>query len=246
MTAKTVSCYIGTSGWYYNDWIGPFYPEGYFYKDFLSYYSDSFNTVEVNNSFYKLPTNNALKKWKDIVNKNFVFSVKASRYITHMKKLKDTQKSLSDFLSAIRILNGNLGPLLFQLPPGWHKNLERLEDFVKALPRNYKYAFEFRDITWFDERVYKILREHNAGFCIYELAGNKSPEIITSDFVYIRLHGPGNEKYKGNYSTQQLNTWAVKLRRWANEDKEMYCYFDNDQKGYAAKNALALKKIMSL
>ena len=245
MAKKNASCHIGTSGWHYEHWKGPFYPEDFSEKDFLSFYSNNFKTVEINNSFYHLPRKETFQQWHDTVQDDFIFAVKASRYITHMKKLKEPKESLSKFLSAIEGLKDKLGIVLFQLPPYWHKNEERLDSFLSKLPKKLKCAWEFRDKSWFDENIYELLSKHNAAFCIYELSGEMSPEIITSDYIYIRLHGPDNQKYQGNYTKYQLNSWADKFHEWTNEGKEIYCYFDNDQNGYAAKNASALRQILS-
>jgi len=242
--AKDVFCYIGTSGWHYKHWKGPFYPKDFPEKEFLPFYSNYFNSVEINNSFYKLPDKNTLKRWRQTVRDDFIFAVKASRYITHMKNLKEPQKSLSNFLSTISNLKDKLGPILFQLPPNWHVNPKRLEAFLAALPDGQCYAFEFRDKTWFNQDVYNLLSEYNAAFCIYDLKGKRSPETITADFVYIRLHGPSDVAYQGSYSKWQLNRWVKKFRAWMNEGKDVYCFFDNDQRGFAAKNALTLQHII--
>jgi uncharacterized protein YecE (DUF72 family) len=242
---KDASCHIGTSGWHYEHWKGPFYPGDFSEKDFLSFYSNLFSTVEINNSFYHLPSRETFEQWRDTVDSDFLFAVKASRYITHMKKLKDPEESLAKFLSAIEGLKNKLGIVLFQLPPYWHKNEERLDSLLSELPKKLKSAWEFRDKSWFDENVYKLLSKYNAAFCIYDIAGEMSPEIVTADYIYVRLHGPDNQKYQGNYSKYQLNSWAEKFHKWTKEGKETYCYFDNDQNGYAAKNAMTLQRIVS-
>lgn len=127
---ESLSCHIGTSGWHYKHWKGPFYPKNLPAKDFLNYYANHFQTVEINNSFYKLPEKKTLKQWQEIVGDGFIFAVKASRYITHMKKQKDPKKSLSNFLNTVKVLANNLGPILFQLPPRWHINTKRLNSFL--------------------------------------------------------------------------------------------------------------------
>jgi uncharacterized protein YecE (DUF72 family) len=141
------------------------------------------------------------------------------------------------------LLSKKLGPILFQLPPGWKLNIERLHDFLKILPRAHRYAFEFRNPTWYVDDVYNMLTAFNCAFCIYELAGHLSPIMITADFVYIRLHGPG-EKYEGSYTTQALKKWASTMRQWQQQGKDVYLYFDNDQAAYAAFNAIKIKKLM--
>lgn len=235
--------YIGTSGWSYKHWKGTFYPKELKEKDQLEYYYSQFKTVELNNPFYRLPTAKTFKAWRGSVPEDFLFAVKGSRYITHMKKLKVDKATISQFVSRVSKLEEKAGPILFQLPPTWKVNTERLETFLSRLPAGYRYTIEFRNQTWYTQEVYDILHKHNAAFCIYELAGHTSPEVVTADFVYIRLHGPG-AKYQGSYTTTALKRWGDKCGEWENSGKDVYVYFDNDQKGYAAFNALALNKIV--
>ena len=241
--SKQKHIHIGTSGWHYGHWEGPFYPKDISSDEYLEYYSKHFHTVEVNNSFYKIPDQETIREWRDTVPKRFIFSVKASRYITHMKKLKDPDKGVPNLMSAISLFENKLGPILFQLPPNWHANPERLEAFIISLPRNYDYAFEFRDTSWFDDRIYKILEKHNTAFCIYELGDVMSPKIITSDLIYIRLHGPAGP-YKGQYKTSALEEWAKSISKWSKHGKKIYCYFDNDEAGYAPRDAMRLQDMV--
>ena len=241
--AKRELIHIGTSGWYYEHWKGPFYPESISKQDFLNYYADHFHTVEINNSFYQLPSEKALIRWKKAVPPGFVFAVKASRYITHMKKLKNPEESVSVFLERISILGEKLGPILFQLPPKWNFDPRRLEAFLEVLNPCYRYAFEFRNSSWFDVRAYDALGKHGATFCIYDFAGLLSPKKVTSGLIYIRLHGPSGP-YRGQYETDELAGWAEDLLSWSKEEKQIYCYFDNDQAGYAAQDALRLKAMI--
>ena len=236
--------YIGTSGWHYKHWIDKFYPTGLNTKDQFSYYMSFFDTVEINNSFYRLPSKETFRKWHGETPSNFLFSVKASRFITHMKKLSDPEDSPNLFLSHAGELADKLGIVLFQLPPGWKVNVERFDSFVSALPRNQRFVFEFRNSSWYTENIYAILRKRNCGFCIYELAGHTSPTIVTSDFVYVRLHGPG-DKYQGSYSHRSLKKWAEQVLQWKNEDRDVYVYFDNDQDAFAALNAITLKDMVN-
>jgi uncharacterized protein YecE (DUF72 family) len=185
-----------------------------------------------------------LEEWRDEAPKGFVFSTKASRYITHMKKLKDPQASTKKFYERIVFLGEKLGPILFQLPPHWKFNRQRLEEFLASLNDDFRYAFEFRDQSWINNDTYDLLKQHNAAFCIYEFAGYLSPKKVTTDFVYIRLHGPKGA-YQGNYTTQRLNRWADDIFSWADKGRAIYCYFDNDEAGYAAQNALHLQSILS-
>jgi uncharacterized protein YecE (DUF72 family) len=209
----------------------------------LPYYTRHFKAVEINNSFYRLPHEETLTEWRQTAPASFVFALKASRYITHMKKLKNPSETLPKLLKAASVLQSKLGPILFQLPPRWKVNPARLRDFLKSLPDKFGYAFEFRDPSWFDDRIYKALREAGAAFCIYDLAGRLSPKETTADFVYIRLHGPG-EAYQGRYDTQTLAGWAGAIHTWHHQGKEVYCFFDNDQAGYAAQDALRLREMI--
>jgi uncharacterized protein YecE (DUF72 family) len=235
--------YIGTSGWHYKHWLDKFYPTGLNAKDQFSYYLSFFDTVEINNSFYRLPSKETFRKWCSETPENFLFSVKASRFITHMKKLSNPQDSPNLFLSHAAELAEKLGIVLFQLPPGWKINVERFDNFVKALPQDQRFVFEFRNSSWYTEDIYAILRERNCGFCIYELAGHTSPMVITANFVYIRLHGPGN-KYQGSYSDESLGKWAEQILQWKDEGKDVYVYFDNDQDAFATYNAITLKDML--
>ena len=175
----------------------------------------------------------------------FIFAVKGSRYITHMKKLKDPGQSVTPLLERIQTLGDRLGPILFQLPPRWRFNEERLGAFLEALPRDYRYALEFRDPTWLNQEACRLLEKHGAAFCIYELAGRLSPKEVTADFVYIRLHGPG-DAYQGRYDWQTLAGWAGAISAWTAQGLTVFCYFDNDEAGYAALNALELQEMLSI
>jgi uncharacterized protein YecE (DUF72 family) len=236
--------HIGTSGWHYEHWRGPFYPDDLSKDDFLAFYADRFQTVEINNSFYQLPRKETLKKWREGVEKSFIFAVKGSRYITHMKKLKDPERTLSPLLEMAQVLKPKLGPILFQLPPRWRFNPERFKGFLKALPGEHKYAIELRDPSWHDTRAYEAMAQRGVAFCMYELAGTRSPREVTADFVYIRLHGPG-KAYKGQYSTKSLSDWAGAISAWISQRKEVFCYFDNDEAGYAPGDALRLQKMLT-
>ncbi len=170
--------------------------------------------------------------------------MKASRFITHMKKLKDPKEPLKLMLGNADGLGEKLGPVLFQLPPGWKLNIERFKTFLKALPSGYRFAFEFRNETWYNEEVNELLEKYNCAFCIYQLAGHHSPLTITADFVYLRLHGPTEWKYAGSYDDAALKRWAAQCKKWMKDKRDVYVYFDNDQAGYAAFNAIRLLELM--
>lgn len=235
--------HIGTSGWSYDHWEGPFYPAGLDAGDRLAYYAERFSTVEVNTSFYHLPAPGVVDQWRDTVPADFVFAAKASRYITHMKKLRDPHATLPPFFERVDRLGDRLGPVLFQLPPRWHLDLPRLEAFLECLDKGRRYAFEFRAPSWFDRKVLRLLEKHAAAFCIYDLDGRLSPRHVTADFVYVRLHGPG-AAYQGSYDVRTLAGWAGAFSAWTRQGRAVYCYFDNDQRGYAALNALRLKQML--
>jgi uncharacterized protein YecE (DUF72 family) len=232
---------IGTSGFHYKHWIGPFYPPKTPASKMLDFYLPHFDTVEINNSFYRLPTAEAFDAWREATPADFAFAVKASRFITHNKKLKDPEHALENLLPRAAHLGPKLGPILFQLPPHWRVNPERLESLLEILPRDLRYTFEFRELSWITPAIIPILTKFNAAFCIYELAGYHSPLHITADFAYVRLHGSSRGKYQGSYSSERLNFWARLIETWAADLKAIYVYFDNDQAGYAAANALTLK-----
>ena len=240
--SKTGKLHIGTSGWNYTHWKGPFYPEDLPVSKWLSYYTEQFATVEINNSFYHLPSEKTFTGWREKTPPGFLFSVKASRFITHMKKLKDPDEPVSTFLRHAGQLAEKLGPILFQLPPKWKRNPDRLQAFLDVLPEDHRYTFEFRDESWWDPEILARLRDRNMAFCLFELGGKRTPEEITADFVYIRQHVPDGP-YAGQYDDPILTLWAERLRNWADRGMDVYCYFDNDQYGYAARDALRLREL---
>ncbi len=210
---------IGTSGYHYKHWVGPFYPQKTPASKMLEYYIQHFNTLELNNSFYRLPAISAFEDWRDSTPRDFVFAVKASRFITHNKKLKDPENAIDNILPRAEHLEKKLGPMLFQLPPRWKVNAGRLENLLAILPRQHRYAFEFRETSWMSPEINRILKKFNAAFCIYELAGYHSPLELTADFAYVRLHGPAEGKYQGSYSKARLAKWARQIDRWPPNSK---------------------------
>lgn len=234
---------VGTSGWSYDHWAGAFYPADLRAHARLAFYAGRFDTVELNASFYRLPTAAAVRQWVDATPAGFLFACKASRYITHMKKLSDPSRATSRFFDMTRQFGRRLGPILFQLPPAWHVDLGRLSVFLDALPRNCRVAFEFRDETWFTAATYDLLARHDAACCAYDLDRRRSPIEVTADFVYVRLHGPGGP-YRGTYDEGTLSWWATRFLRWQREGLDVYCYFDNDEAGYAARDASRLRGLL--
>ena len=239
----TGNVYIGTSGWNYKHWLGRFYPDKYPASKLLAFYTQHFKTVELNNSFYHLPSVKSFETWRETTPGDFVFAVKGSRFITHMKKLKDPKSATEKFLAHAEKLQQKLGPMLFQLPPRWRVNTERLSTFLKVLPREHRYAFEFREQSWFSEEIYGLLKQHNVALCIYHMTGYDSPHQTTADFVYVRFHGT-ESTYGGSYSDEILRQWAARIRDWRRESKDVYVYFNNDPEATAVKNAKTLQRML--
>lgn len=236
--------HIGTSGWHYPHWCGPFYPEGLDASEFLSFYARKFQSVEINNTFYRLPKTEMLAEWRDGTPAKFVFACKASRFITHMKKLKDPEQSSRRFFDVITTLGEKLGPILFQLPPRWQVDSERLQHFLAALPQGFRFAFEFRDKSWFVPEIYELLARYDAAVCTYDLDGYQSPVNVRGSLAYVRLHGPDGP-YSGQYDARTLTLWAKRILSWRESGLDVFCYFDNDQAGYAAQDAMRLADMIA-
>lgn len=232
---------VGTSGWQYDHWRGPFYPEDMHKDEWFKHYASVFDTVEINNTFYRQPGNAAFDRWKDDAPKGFLYALKANRYLTHMKKLKEPEDALKRFLSGAERLKSRLGPLVYQLPPNWKKNLDRLERFAKLLPRKHTHVVEFRDRDWLDEDVYEVLEEHHVCLCVHDMI-RRHPRRATGPAVYVRFHGAG-EKYGGSYRRDRLESWADWMRSEAKE-RPVYVYFNNDEEGNAVRDAGKLKDIL--
>ena len=228
---------IGTSGWHYPSWKGLFYPSDVKVKDQLAYYASQFRTTELNGVFYRTPTVEAVAAWRDQTPTDFVFAWKASKFITHWKRLSErSQNSLELLESRLSLLREKAGPVLFQLPPQFEMNYERLAAFLEMLNGKRRYAFEFRHPSWYAPRIFRLLSEHNVALCISDHADAPSPWRRTADFVYIRGHGPGG-RYKGHYSAATLAAWRQKIARWRARGHDVYVYFDNDQKSAAPLDA---------
>lgn len=236
--------FIGTSGWFYDHWIGNFYPEDLKKEEWLHFFSGSCLTLEINTTFYHTPRESTVKNWYKQTPKNFRFSVKASGYITHRKRLHDCKNSLKYFFRSIKALKDKQGPILFQLPPSFKMNRERLEEFISHLESDHLYVFEFRHDSWYTEEIYSLLRAHNIALCITDLNHKQSPQVITASFTYLRLHGP-KSAYKGSYSSQKLTSWKKQFQTWSRKGIAVYCYFDNDEKGYAIEDAKRLLRSMN-
>jgi uncharacterized protein YecE (DUF72 family) len=238
---RTTGCWrIGTSGWVYSHWRGTFYPAGLRQAQWFDYYARYFDTVEINNTFYRLQAESVFDAWREQAPPGFLYAVKANRYITHMRRLIDAGEPLARFLERARRLGPALGPILYQLPPRWRANLPRLESFISLLPADLTQVFEFRDPTWFEPAVPDLLRTRGLSFCIFHMAGLETPLAVTGRTVYVRLHGPPG----GDYDRAGLGQWAQRVREWCGAGHDVYVYFNNDILGYAVRNALALKELL--
>ena len=232
--------YIGTSGWHYDHWRDRFYPDKLTKAKWLEFYASHFTTVELNNSFYRLPSEAAFATWHDSSPANFTFAVKVSRFITHIKRLKNSEEAVENFISRAQILGEKLGPLLYQLPPNMHRNDEVLESFLSILPRELKHAIEFRHKSWLEEKVFEILHKHNVGLCVFDMPGLGCPLVATADFAYIRFHG-STGLYFSCYSDEELADWAKRLANLTANLKAIYIYFNNDAEAFAVRNAMTIR-----
>lgn len=234
---------IGTSGWHYAHWVGVFYPEGTKPQGFFNFYRRYFDTVELNNPFYRMPTTHAVDGWRQAAPDDFLFAVKANRSITHTRKLGEVDDQLAAYFNAIERFGPTLGPVLFQLPPRWHVDVDRLQSFLARLPGQMRYVFEFREPDWFSDQVYRLLREHHASLCIHDMGGNLTPIQITAQLVYVRFHGRSGH-YGGDYDLDSLRWWADQIRRWSSDGYDVCGYFNNDLDGHAPHNAYQLRHLL--
>ena len=234
---------IGCSGWQYRHWRGDFYPIGLPANRWLGHYASTFDTVEINNSFYRLPEAATFAAWARRVPTRFVFAVKASRFLTHMKKLKDPEEPLDRLLTRARALGRRLGPILYQLPPGWKADRGRLEHFLQSLPRGHRHVLEFREPSWYEADVIRLLEKHGVALCLHDMRGSATGRRRAGPFVYVRFHGPTGT-YAGGYSRDRLAGWAA----WLNEQRaagaDVYAYFNNDVGGHAPRDAVTLRRLM--
>ena len=243
---------IGCSGWQYKHWRGDFYPAELPVAKWFEFYAARFDTVEINNSFYQLPDAGTFARWRDQAPGRFQYAVKASRFMTHMKKLKDPDDPLGRFFENAQELAGRLGPVLFQLPPRWPLNLERLAAFLTALDlrtkiirrrglvRRVRHVIEFREPSWYDDRVYELLRRHHVALCLHDMQGSASPRLRVGPFIYVRFHGW--TKYGGRYEDSRLDDWAGWLEECVADGVDIYAYFNNDVGGHSPRDAVRLRE----
>jgi uncharacterized protein YecE (DUF72 family) len=240
--------FIGCSGYHYKDWQNKFYPEKLPRSEWLGYYSQHFNTVEINNTFYAYPKEKYLQQWYDKTPENFTFSIKAHRFFSHLKKLNADEpflQSLNEFQSSLHVLKSKLGCVLWQLPGNFEKDVPRLENFCTYLDRSMQHVIEFRHPTWFNEAVFDKLRDHDISFCILS-APNGLPETLlaTNRTAYLRFHGKSTW-YNYYYSRDELMAWKQRLQQLSGIE-QLYIYFNNDQNAYAIKNAGLLKALINV
>ncbi|MFB3926922.1 MAG: DUF72 domain-containing protein [Syntrophales bacterium] len=234
---------IGTSGWNYGHWRGIFYDEDWPKTKWLEFYARRFSTVEVNATFYHLPKPKTVENWRLRTPERFLWSVKASRYITHIKKLRDAREPLERFFNSAVLFGEKLGPVLFQLPPSLKYNEEVFTEFCRLLPRERRHVLEVRNKSWLADDAFSRMEDFNIALCISDTAGRYPyAEAVTADFTYIRLHG-SKVLYASDYTEKELQEWARKIRKWK---RDAYIYFDNDYAGYAPKNAMRLKEILGV
>jgi uncharacterized protein YecE (DUF72 family) len=236
------SCHVGTSGWQYSHWTGVFYPEELKPKDWLRFYAEHLNTLELNVTFYRQVRGSTFRKWYDTVPADFFFSVKMSRFITHIKRLRIEEESVRRFLDDADALKEKLGVILIQLPPSLKFDRPLMDDFFGHLDPLCRYTVEARNSTFVSDEFFSLLREHNIAWCVAESAGRYPyHEELTASFAYVRLHGR-TELYASSYADDELRELAAKILSWS---RETYVYFDNDFSGYAVKNAMTLRGMLS-
>lgn len=234
---------MGTSGWSYDHWRGLFYPLDVPRGRWFAHYAGYFSSVEINYTFYRLPSEKTFNRWQEEAPEQFVYALKAPNTITHLKKLRRPEEALHRFLERARLLKDKLGPILYQLPPNWHCNAQRLGEFLALLPSDLQHVVEFRDQSWHCDEVLKLLREKGVSFCIVSLPDFSCPSVVTSSTVYIRMHGTG-VKYGGRYTGEQLRGWARRVLSFVKQGNDTFVYFNNDAHAYAVENAWELRHLL--
>jgi uncharacterized protein YecE (DUF72 family) len=238
-----VKIFIGTSGWHYKHWMEVFYPAGTSGPELFQFYAKHFDTVEINNSFYRLPKCETFEKWRDQAPPGFCYAVKANRYLTQAKKLKDCEEPIARQMGEFRCMGDRLGPILYQLPPVMKINLERLETFLRLLPGDVTNVFEFRDNSWNTPETFALLERHGASFCAHDMPGLVTPRVAVGPVAYIRFHG-GQGKYWGRYSDEALRAWTDWAVAQARGGRAVWAYFNNDTDAAAIADALTLKAMV--
>jgi len=243
LVSKAAQVHIGCSGWVYKHWRGLLYPEGLPQNRWFHRYAEEFDTVEINASFYRVPLEKTFEGWREKAPDGFRYAVKVNRVITHFKKLIETEESLSTFVGLARKLGPTLGPLLYQLPPSLKLDLDRLENFLKLIPKDLTNVFEFRNRSWYIPETYALLDRYAACFCIHDMPGSKTERIAVGPATYIRFHG-GEGKYWGRYSDEGLLSWSDWIVQQARSGRPVWCYFNNDMFGHALDDAQTLRSMV--
>lgn len=233
---------IGCSGWSYKHWRGSFYPKGLPQSRWLEHYCTQFDTVELNATFYRLPTEAAVRGWAQRTPPGFTFAVKVSRLITHFRRIRNCDDELATFFERMWPLGNHLGPLLYQLPPTFKRDDEVLARFLASLPKKPLHVFEFRHRSWWEEPVFSLLREHGAAFCVYDRGEETTPVVATCPDLYVRFHGPA-QGYAGSYPDDQLARWARDIAA-VRGIKRVWAYFNNDVGGHAPRNAARFRELV--
>ena len=242
-TSERGTVHIGCSGWAYKHWRGVLYPEGLPQTRWFARYAEEFVTVDIKNRFFRLPSCDTFQNWRDQAPPGFCYAVKANRFLTQAKKLKDCEEPLDRMMNAVRRLGDRLGPMLYQLPPSLRINLDRLRDFLEIVPGDIANVFEFRDPSWYVPETYALLDRYGAGFCVHDMAGSASERIAVGPIAYVRFHG-GEGKYWGRYSDQRLLGWTDWIVDQARQGRPVWCYFNNDIHGHAIDDARTLKSMV--
>ena len=233
---------IGCSGWQYKDWRGVVYPEGLPQRAWFEHYATLFDTVEINNTFYRLPPPETVEGWAQQAPSGFVYALKLGQFGSHRMKLRDAASWLPNHLDRAERLGGHLGPTLVQLPPRWKRNTERLDEFLSACPKTLRWAVELRDPSWLHDDVYEVLRAHGVALCHHDLLPDH-PWVRTTNWVYQRFHGPNavEEPYLGAYPRPRLKREAERLAAALDAGDDVYAYFNNDWYGHAVTDATWLR-----
>jgi uncharacterized protein YecE (DUF72 family) len=240
MSHSKAAIHIGCSGWNYRHWRGAFYPDRLPVKRWFAHYAEHFDTVEINNSFYRLPSAETFDAWREQAPAGFQYAVKANRFITQAKKLKDCAEPVARMMVPTRHLGATLGPVLYQLPPRFRVNLPRLEEFLTLLPSDLTHVFEFRDPSWLTQDTLALLDVHNASFCVHDMPGLATPRWASGPIAYIRFHGTAS-KYHGRYTDEMLLGWLDWMIEQRDAGREVWAYFNNDIDAHAIADALTLK-----
>jgi len=240
---------IGCSGWNYKTWRGHFYPPELSVAEWLPRYASVFDTVEVNSTFYRLPDSSTFAGWRAQTPRNFLMAIKASRYLTHLKRLRDPREPIARLFERAQTLGPRLGPVLYQLPGNFQRDLNRLETFLEALPasiplgsrcRRLRHVMEFRHPSWYEPETYALLERHGVSLCLHDKRGSEISEPLVGPLVYVRFHGTSGH-YFGSYDRTELRRWAIRLAGHVREGRAVYAYFNNDPNATATENALVLR-----